>query len=43
MSNPLLSVFPHFAEGFSHLTLDVTVRLQADCPPDECQKPLPRQ
>jgi hypothetical protein len=27
--------------GFSHLTLDVGVRLQPNCPPNECQKPLP--
>jgi hypothetical protein len=35
MSDPYLGVFP-LAERFSHLTLDVGVRLQADCPPKEC-------
>jgi hypothetical protein len=29
---PLLSVFPLFAEGFSHLTLDVGVRLPGRLP-----------
>ena len=38
MSNPYLGVFLRFAERFSHLTLDVGVRLQADRPPKECQK-----
>ena len=28
------TLFPRFAEGFSHLTLDVAVRLQADYPPE---------
>ena len=31
------------AKGFSHRALDLIVRLQADCPPNERQKPLPRQ
>jgi hypothetical protein len=28
-------------KGFSHRALDLGVRLQADCPPNERQKPLP--
>ena len=38
-----VNVFRGFAERCSHLTLDVAVRLQPDCLPNECQKPLPSQ
>jgi hypothetical protein len=41
MSNPLLSVFPRFAEGFSHLPLTLESALRQIALPNECQKPFP--
>ena len=34
------SVFPRFAEGFSHLTLDVGIRLEADLNPEDRLWPI---
>jgi hypothetical protein len=34
------SVFPRFAEGFSHLTLDVGIRLEADLSPEDRLWPI---